>query len=420
MNAQEILRQCEEKDRIYIYGAGEYGKTVCRFLMERDVCIRAFVVSETTICNRIMGKPICSWGEYRAARYSTEDLIIVCMDEKYHPVVRCNTDDVDASVIFLKKYELAKIEEFTQFDTKMSDCVFALVYHRVIDLDSDVWNLSISPGLFEKQIVWLKNRFNIASPMDYNIRTGDCSVIITFDDGYYDFYKHVLPIITKHEVPVTVFLSTLNIDTCNEFWWDEIERLIYLERDVDSIVVDGETYRTDSVETRTKCCYDVHSRLKKMSHEDRAEVLSDICKQVKAPRCGRDSHRQLSSTEIKGLSENPFVTIGGHTVTHSCLANQSIREQKWEVVKSKSDIESIIDKEIETFSYPFGQFDDYSSETKIIVERAGYQNAFSAFPGVIRKGNDPFEYQRINVSYFQSENDIIKELRKRVVFDVGQ
>ena len=49
---------------------------------------------------------------------------------------------------------------------------------------------------------------------------------ITFDDGYADNLYFAKPILERHSMPATVFITGLNIGSSSEFWWDELERIL--------------------------------------------------------------------------------------------------------------------------------------------------------------------------------------------------
>ena len=52
------------------------------------------------------------------------------------------------------------------------------------------------------------------------------AVVVTFDDGYADNCWQALPILERHAVPATFFVTTGYLRETRRFWWDELERLI--------------------------------------------------------------------------------------------------------------------------------------------------------------------------------------------------
>ncbi len=96
-----------------------------------------------------------------------------------------------------------------------------LTYHSVSEGDSPV---KVSPALFAQQMEWLvarENVINVASLSDLMDHWGDLdfltprTVILTFDDGYADFYTNAAPVLLKHKLPATVFLPTSFVGSTN-------------------------------------------------------------------------------------------------------------------------------------------------------------------------------------------------------------
>lgn len=86
---------------------------------------------------------------------------------------------------------------------------------------------------------------------------------------------------------------------------------------------------------------------------------------------GEEAIRLLSINEIKEMAEYG-IAFGAHTVTHPHLTQLS-KENAWqEIVQSKKDIEEILQKEITTFCYPYGEF---SQGVKEMVKDAGFRCA---------------------------------------------
>ena len=185
-----------------------------------------------------------------------------------------------------------------------------------------------------------------------------------------DVFTEVFPIMREMNVPFTIFISTLRINSEEEDWCNELSRLIieggFGKKD---IIVDGHVLDTSSHENRMKTNSAVFWMLKKMNVSNREEELNKIREwsgdNGKKPR---KEYRMLRSEQIKELSLSPLVTIGFHTVNHPSLGCLSEEEQRYELERSKTEIEGIIGRKITVFAYPFGGAKDYNSKTIEILD----------------------------------------------------
>lgn len=304
-----------------------------------------------------------------------------------------------------------------------------LLYHRVIELISDPQLLSVSLSNFTEHMEFLCNNFNIISleEMVNKQKKGelsDNSVAITFDDGYSDNSSYVKPLLKKLEIPATFFVTTCNIGTKREFWWDELERLLLypgklksenfidffglnlslnLKQAADYSEKDFEKNRLWTVldssnpgprhELYIRLC----SELRGMSLHQREQIIDYIRLCGGLPETGRDTHLSLSYDQLSQLGNDHFLDIGSHTVSHSVLSNLSADNQRFEIVKSKECLEKITGQTIKSFSYPFGNIGDYTKQARDFVCEAGYQYSCSNFPGLVGPDTDPFQLPRFLV-----------------------
>lgn len=81
------------------------------------------------------------------------------------------------------------------------------LYHQ-IHPDSNV-----SPELFESHLAWLQKKGYQTITMSEFVEEGadKKTALITLDDGYYDNYKYVFPLLKKYQMKATIFLNTLYI-----------------------------------------------------------------------------------------------------------------------------------------------------------------------------------------------------------------
>ncbi len=91
-----------------------------------------------------------------------------------------------------------------------------LCYHGISLRDEHEWEggLYITPGRFRQALQWLRDWDANVLPLQEGLarlRADSLpprSVVITFDDGFYDFYRHAWPLLSEFGYPSTLYLTT--------------------------------------------------------------------------------------------------------------------------------------------------------------------------------------------------------------------
>jgi peptidoglycan/xylan/chitin deacetylase (PgdA/CDA1 family) len=283
--------------------------------------------------------------------------------------------------------------------SKIDTPVIVLLYHRVAALASDPQLLAVSPENFRDQMSYLRDRYPLVNFEDNWSHLKSPSVAVTFDDGYADNALNALPILEDVGVPATFFVSTDNIDTQQEYWWDELENIILGDRPLPKVFnLNDERYGrrwpTDTLLARKKFYLKITPLMKKVAAERRDDWLNQFRRWAGTDETGRKAYRTMTSKELQHLANSKFATIGAHTVTHSRLSVLSEKQQREEILSSKRQLEALLGRTITTFSYPYGRKNDYNSTSVRLCREAGFTKAASNFPGHAYRWTDALQVPR--------------------------
>ncbi len=125
--------------------------------------------------------------------------------------------------------------EFNPFSkVYYSNMVIVLTYHAV---DKKILGpISLTPDLFERHMEYLRYMgFHPITPellrkfMEGKEDVPDNAVLITFDDGYENFYKNAYPILKKFHIPAINFIIVSKIGKNGAFphlKWDEMKEML--------------------------------------------------------------------------------------------------------------------------------------------------------------------------------------------------
>jgi len=286
------------------------------------------------------------------------------------------------------------------------DGVIALLYHRIFDCKIDSQLLCVTPENFEKQMIYLKEDFEILriNELLKNLKEKKVlqrGILITFDDGYADNFYFALPILEKLKIPVTFFICSENIDRDEESWSHQLEQIFFSKKKLPEKLnseFNGKKYifNTANEKAIKNTYHKLHEMIRHLNKENRDKILNLLFKWSSLIKMTREYYRTLSTDELKKMENSELIEIGGHTVNHNLLSTLNENEQRKEIEENKGHLERIINKEILAFSYPYGRKKDYNRDTIEIVKN-NYQIAFSNFPGVIRNNSNIYELPRFLV-----------------------
>jgi peptidoglycan/xylan/chitin deacetylase (PgdA/CDA1 family) len=311
---------------------------------------------------------------------------------------------------------------------RLSACVdpaaLILSYHRVnYPQVVDTWALSVSPELFFEHMRELRA---IARPCSLTeIATGlirgrlpENAVAVTFDDGYLDNLQNAKPILQKFEIPATVFVCSGWIGRDDEFWWDQLERALLLTKELPNrleLSVNGQHLEWEMLSdgnrgnhrafpnvqhphhdfpSRQKLLYDVWNVLRQLPQHSQIEAVQKITAWADAPSEPRQGYRPMNARELMEIAAGGLVEIGSHTVSHPLLHAHPPTLQRSEIMDGKSQLERMLGISIDTFAYPYGEFDQVSLN---VVQEAQFLCACTMADTVCTLGTPVYELPRMHV-----------------------
>jgi peptidoglycan/xylan/chitin deacetylase (PgdA/CDA1 family) len=212
---------------------------------------------------------------------------------------------------------------------------------------------------FESAIIYLKENFALISYPELHAYIFDGlplplnAIHISFDDGYAECFHHVRPLLLKHQIPCTFFLTTGLIDNKILFYRNKQSLC------VDRLLDPSFRYQTSSFKNLDLVTQHLPSDrsefitwVKDLRLPDE-NLIDDICLALDID-WQSFLHRTkpyLTTDQILQMHHEGFI-IGAHTQTHRKLIDLSLDEIETEIVGSCQIIQKITNQEILPFSFP--------------------------------------------------------------------
>jgi len=273
-----------------------------------------------------------------------------------------------------------------------------LMYHRILPSDQvKPWiqaGMYVDPETFEMQVGYLKKYFQVVSLAEKfsslpTIEKAGSSLpvcILTFDDGWQDFYEFAYPVIKRNQIPATVFLPTGYIGTNDWFWTDRLAMLMATVKPTNKRKQSG-----------TGPCNTLLGRIAEITgnYEERLESAIRILKNRNAEEIGNviegleervnrvaapQQRVFLNWGEVREMGRSGLVSFGSHTHNHKILVHLKEEEVGEELLQSMKTLlrEKAVDPSFIPFCYPNGNFNHHIA---CMVRDAGYHAAVSTEAG---------------------------------------
>ena len=194
------------------------------------------------------------------------------------------------------------------------------------------------------------------------------AMIVTFDDGHLRNHD-LLPVIQKYKMPLTIFLCTAVINTKRRFWFMHEHETIDREA------------------------------LKRVSNKDKLSRLSEVGFGVETEF---PETQAMSKSQIMSMKD--AVNMQSHTATHPILPMCDNEEARTELFESKRALEEDYGFEVNTISYPNG---DYSDREIELAKEAGYECGVTVDFGFNTLSTDVLRLKRLCVNDTDDLNELV-------------
>lgn len=281
-----------------------------------------------------------------------------------------------------------------------------LGYHRVVNVARDEYEICVTADHFAEQMEVVSRDLHPVSlsVLVQYLRAGTLppkTVAVTFDDGYSDNLYQAKPILEKYAVPATVFVTTGYAG--KEFWWDELERLVlssYVDLHTLHLQVGENRFTWDQSnarlgmggqEDRRQFHHALYHFLLPLDKGDQNHALNNIRSWSGISPDETPVSRAMDHQELLQLVDGGLIELGSHTRNHLMLPLLTRAQQREEIILGKRDLELLLGRQIDGFSYPNGRASD---DIKKIVQEAGFTFACTSLHDVVRPRKDKYEMTR--------------------------
>jgi peptidoglycan/xylan/chitin deacetylase (PgdA/CDA1 family) len=272
-----------------------------------------------------------------------------------------------------------------------------LTFHRVND-DADPFFPSVPTVVFEQQMEYVARAFCVlpVETLVERMRSGTLprhALAITFDDGYRDTLTHAAPILARHALPATVFLTTGLIGTAQASWFDRLALAFKTTPAPVFVTPQGERLTLHTPAARLAALDRMLDHLKRMAEVDFTFQLAGVLEVLGGADPSGLKNLMLSWDDVQALTGLGF-SVGAHTVSHPILSRVS-RERAWaEIAGSRAAIGSVLGRAPAAFAYPNGQAQDYTATVRDLVRDAGFSCAVTTTFGINTAATSQFELRR--------------------------
>jgi peptidoglycan/xylan/chitin deacetylase (PgdA/CDA1 family) len=243
-----------------------------------------------------------------------------------------------------------------------------LGYHGVSLEDEHDWDASLymSPEDFASRLEILKRENYAVLPLReaverlYRNDLPERSVSLTFDDGYYDFYKQAYPLIRDYDFPVTVYLTTFHCYfnkpifglVCPYLLWKKRGQVVQAPRVMgENVELDLTTARGRLDAMKTIWNYSDGQHLSAEEKNEFARSLAEHLELDYEEILEKRLLHLMKPEEVAELSAES-VDFQMHTHRHHAPVNEALFYR--EIDENRASIEEMTGERAAHFCYPSG------------------------------------------------------------------
>lgn len=280
-----------------------------------------------------------------------------------------------------------------------------LCYHGISLRDEHLWAgpLFITAGQFRQRLATLRDLNASVLPFGEGVarlRNGSLpprSVVVTFDDGFYDFFHHALPALNEFGFPATLYLTTyysglrypiVNLALNYVIWKSGVTEIAFPEYGI------VEPVSVTHLLERNRLAGDVSAALQNagLTTSEKDGFVRELATRLKIDYDDLVNSRmlQIMTPDEVAQAARAGVDIQLHTHRHRTPRDRDLFEK--EIAENRARIADITGKTPVHFCYPSG---DYAIEFLPWLRECAVETATTCERGFAGKSSEPLLLPRL-------------------------
>jgi peptidoglycan/xylan/chitin deacetylase (PgdA/CDA1 family) len=279
-----------------------------------------------------------------------------------------------------------------------------LCLHRISN-EKDFFFNPISIDQFKLLVKYVSNYYEIIHFNDIDlIKTKKKKLILSFDDGYYDFYENALPILFENKIKANHNIVNISANDNEVIWTQKLNSIFNFYKNIRSI--EEVEMALNSIEIPILNTYSWQVKYMQtfnlLMNENKINRNEKINYALNKKSISLENIKMMNWSQIKECSINN-IEIGSHSYTHDNFSLIDNNEKLFsEIDLSIQEINDKLNISCSIFSLPNGKINNFTRE---YLQKSDIKHILVVNDST--KHNPPF-FDRIYLINEKSENMICR------------
>lgn len=277
-----------------------------------------------------------------------------------------------------------------------------------ISLEKNPFYPPLKPKLFDELLKYIIKYFNVITfeEIEEYKKSKKPNLILSFDDGYYDFLEYAVPIMKKYNIKANLNIIPKCMESGMPMW--NIKLYDFLNsvsiKEINNLNIKGFSYKLKNNDYENKIKYGLalSKFLKNRPRIEREEIVKELFDFIETHYDIKYT-RMLNKKEVIEISK--IHEIGAHSYSHESMGFESREFFEEDFYLCKNYFKNELKLPLNVYAFPNGSYKDYQID---FLKQFGIKH-------ILLVENKYADYDSITKTRFTFYADSVSEVKMRAV-----